>query len=93
MESSKPPSDDPDNLMSCVETGSQGKLPDATVATVDTIAVPALCVDGGPLVVSYERYAFRHGKDRYWAWRMKSVVRVTPVKAPRPREPGGEPPV
>ena len=92
MESSKPPSDDPDNLMSRVETGSQGKLPDATTATVNTLEVPALCVDGGALLVTYERYRFRHRRDGYWAWRMKSVVRATPANAARQREPGSDRP-
>jgi len=92
MESSKRTSDDLDHLMSRVETGSQGKLPDVATAMVETLEVSALCVDGGPLLVTYERYRFRHRRDVFWAWRMKSVVRVTPANAPRHRETSRDPP-
>ena len=88
MESSNSRNNDADNLISRVRTGSQGKLPDAATATVDVIEVPALCVDGGPLLVTYERYRFRHRKDAYWAWRMTRAVRVIPDKLGPQRELG-----
>ena len=90
MEPRKPPNDESDALKARVETGSQAKLPDAATSPVETITVSALCVDGGPLLVTYERYSFRHRRDRYWAWRMKSVARAAPASASRPPKGGPE---
>ena len=70
MEPGKPLDDDSDALKARVQTGSQGKLPVAATSTFDAITVGAPCVDGGPLLVTYERYCFRHPPDTCWAWRI-----------------------
>ena len=80
MDASDLPQEDPDNLIARVDSDSlqaaRQAFPPAESATVDVIHVPGRTIDGVEVLVSFERYGYRHNKNRFWAWRMARAVLV-----------------
>ena len=58
-------------------------FPKAESATVPIIQILGKTIDGQEVLVTYERYSYRHYKSKFWAWRMTRAVLVTDPKAGR----------
>jgi len=57
-------------LIALLDAGSIPRpLPDASTSTVEAIQVKGRTVRGDHVIVTLERYSYRHYKGTYWTWR------------------------
>ena len=72
--------DDPANLIARVDSDSTIEayraFPPAQHAGVELIHISGKTIDGYEVLVTYERYSYRHYRNRFWAWRMTRAVLV-----------------
>lgn len=72
--------DDPANLIARVDSDSTidafRAFPSAQHASVEHIHIPGKTIDGCEVLVTYQRYSYRHYRNRFWAWRMTRAVLV-----------------
>ena len=72
--------EDPANLIARVDSDSTIEayraFPSAQHASVELIHIPGKTIDGCEVLVTYQRYSYRHYKNKFWAWRMTRAVLV-----------------
>ena len=80
MDDSDSHHNDPANLIARVDSDSTldafRAFPSAQHASVELIHIPGKTIDGWEVLVTYQRYSYRHYRNRFWAWRMTRAVLV-----------------
>ena len=72
--------DDPANVIARVDGKSVADairaFPSAQHATIAVIHIPGKTVEGTDVLVTFERYSYKHCRNRFWAWRMTRAIVV-----------------
>lgn len=70
--------EDPANVIGKVDSRTLAEavraFPSAQHATIAVIHIPGKTVDGTDVLVTFERYSYKHYRNRFWAWRMTRAV-------------------
>lgn len=72
--------EEPANVIGTVDSRTLAEavraFPSAQHATIAVIHIPGTTVDGLEALVTFERYSYKHHRNRFWAWRMTRAVLV-----------------